>query len=109
MVKNVKVLIVLIRHIVSWNFKEGLTEEEKCQNGQAMKEQLEALATIIPGVISIEVRTDLLAASNRAIVLNSLFESEETLAAYQIHPEHVQVSNFVGTFAADRTCIDYVE
>lgn len=102
-------LIVLIRHIVSWNFKEGLTDEEKRQYGQEMKTQLEALPALIPGVISIEVRTDLLEASNRAIVLNSLFENEERLAAYQVHPEHVRVSNYVGTFVTDRTCVDYVE
>lgn len=99
----------MIRHIVMWNFKEGFSQAENRANAQKVKTELESLTTVIPGIISLKVIIDPLPSGNREIALNSLFESEETLAAYQIHPEHVRVSQFVGTVMRNRTCFDYLE
>ena len=99
----------MIRHIVSWNYKDEFTDEQNRENARKMKDGLERLKDIIDGVIEIAVRIDLLDTSNRVVVMNSLFESEKHLADYQVHPEHVIVSNFIGTVMKDRTCVDYYE
>lgn len=98
-----------VRHIVAWNFKDGFTEEEKIKNAQKFKNEVEALVNCIDGIIELKVHINVLPTSNKDIILDSLFESEEALSAYQIHPEHQKVGGFAGTFLQDRACIDYCE
>ena len=99
----------MVRHIVAWSFKEGFTEEEKQVHLQKIKSSLEALPAIIGGIVELNVQIDLLETSNRSAMLNSLFESVEALKAYQIHPEHKKVSEFVRSVMEDRVCLDYEE
>jgi len=99
----------MVRHIVAWSFKDGFTDEEKQAHALKIKTELEVLPSIIVGIVELNVQIDLLPTSNRSAVLNSLFESEEALKAYQIHPEHKKVSAFVGTVMTDRVCLDYEE
>lgn len=99
----------MIRHIVMWNFKDGFTQEENIRNARKVKAELEGLSSTIYGIVSLEVIISTLASSNRDVVLNSLFISEEALANYQIHPDHVRVSGYVGTVMMNRSCIDYLE
>ncbi|HZZ85576.1 MAG TPA: Dabb family protein [Anaeromyxobacteraceae bacterium] len=42
------------------------------------------------------------------VVLYSEFESAEALAAYQQHPEHERVADFVGRVRAERVLVDYI-
>ncbi|WP_265459416.1 Dabb family protein [Enterococcus sp. HY326] len=97
----------MIRHIVSWNLKEAASTTEKRENAEKMKRDLESLHEIVPGIIAIEVILDVLPTSNHDVVLYSLFESVETLAAYQIHPEHVRVSNWASSVVENRICVDF--
>lgn len=99
----------MVRHIVTWNYKDGFSEEENKKNATKVKSELEALVKKIDEIIELNVYINTLSSSNRDIVLNSLFETEEALAAYQIHPEHKRVSCFVGSVMKNRTCIDYIE
>ena len=99
----------MIRHIIMWDFKDGFTDEENKANAQEVKKRLEALAKTIPGIVSINVVTSVLPGSNRPLMLNSLFESEDALASYQIHPDHVSASGFVKSVTQNRSCIDYQE
>jgi ADP-heptose:LPS heptosyltransferase len=73
------------------------------------KADLERLTGIVRGIISIKVIYNALESGNRDIILLSEFESEEALAAYQTHPEHIEISRFVGGFAVNRSCFDYAE
>ena len=99
----------MVRHIVMWNFKDGFTTDENILNANRVKESLEALIATIDGIISFEVIISPLSSSNRDVVLNSLFSGEQALANYQTHPDHVRVSNYVGTVMMNRSCIDYFE
>ncbi|MFV0401150.1 MAG: Dabb family protein [Oscillospiraceae bacterium] len=99
----------MVRHIVMWNFKEGFTPEENAANAKKIKAELEALTATIPGIVSLHVYIDPVGKSNRDIVLNSLFESEEALANYVDHPDHVRAGGFVHAATDNRACIDYVE
>ncbi|QDQ02482.1 Dabb family protein [Lysinibacillus fusiformis] len=97
----------MIRHIVMWNHKEDFTDEEKAIHAQRIKNELESLTQIIDGILSLNVMINPLASSNREIILNSLFESEDHLQKYQIHPEHERVRQFVVSVVKDRVCIDF--
>jgi len=99
----------MVRHIVSWNYKEEYSDVEKKEIQTKLKHDLERLKDIIPGVISIEVIVSPLSSSNKDIVLNSLLESEEALNLYQIHEEHKKVGQYIGTVLSNRVCIDYTE
>ena len=99
----------MVRHIVAWSFKDGFTADEKQAHLQKIKTDLEALPSIIGGIIELKVHINLLETSNRSAMLDSLFESEDALKAYQIHPEHKKVSEFVRSVMEDRVCLDYEE
>ena len=99
----------MIRHIVAWNYKDGFTEAENKENAEKAKKELEALKQLISGIVEIKVHTNLLASSNRNVVLDSVFESEEALIVYQAHPEHTRVKEFIHSVFQDRVCLDYHE
>lgn len=99
----------MIRHIVMVSFKDGFSPAENRKNAEQVKSRLEGLKNTIPGIIEFNVYIDALPSSNRDIVFNTLFESVEALAAYQVHPDHVRVASFVASVVQDRTCIDYYE
>lgn len=99
----------MVKHIVAWNWAEHLTEEQKEKCAQDMKRELENLINLIPGIVSIKLYTKPLQSSDSDLLLDSVFESEEALLAYQTHPEHVRVgSEFVKPVVRNRKCIDIV-
>ncbi|MCL2192678.1 MAG: Dabb family protein [Treponema sp.] len=98
-----------VRHIVAWNFREGSSAAENERNALTMKAELESLKNIVEGIVELELHVSVLPSSNRSIALNSLFVSEEALAAYQVHPEHKKIVAFAATFLQDRACVDYHE
>lgn len=99
----------MTRHIVAWNFKEDFTPEQKQESAQKMKQLLEELPGLIDGIVELRVHTTMPASSNREVVLNSLFESDEALAAYITHPEHKRVGQYVRAVTQDRAGADFQE
>ena len=99
----------MLRHIVAWNFKDGFSDEENRVNAEKVKKELEGLKQLIPEIIAIRVDTNLLSSSTKDVMLDSLFESEEAMARYKVHPEHVRVSAFVSEVLQDRVAVDFME
>jgi hypothetical protein len=101
----------MIRHIVFWKFGDNFTESENNVHAIKIKEMLEALKNKVSGVVSIKVITNPLPSSSgdADVILDSLFESEEALNNYQVHPEHVKAGSFIRSVMKDRKCIDYHE
>jgi hypothetical protein len=97
----------MVNHYVFWNFNDSLSKEEKTKAGLTIKEKLEAVGKLVPGVVSLEVRINELSSSNRDIALLSSFESVEALNSYQVHPEHINAGSYIKTVAVDRTCFDF--
>lgn len=97
----------MITHVVCWNFKEELSKEKRVQAGNRIKSELTELEGQINGLIKIEVQTDLLESSNREIALICNFESVESLNHYQMHPKHLEATDFIKSVTCDRVCIDY--
>ena len=99
----------MLRHIVTWSYKERFSEAENKENAIKIKRELEALFHRIDGIIEMRVYINELSSSNQDLILNSLFESAEALADYQSHPEHKTISAFVSSTMQNRACIDYYE
>ena len=101
--------IIMVRHMVCWNYKDGLSDEQNKENAKKIKEGLENLKNLIDGIVSIEVITTQLPSSTPDLVLNSVFTDEAALKNYQVHEEHVKVAQFAGSVTQNRYCIDYSE
>jgi hypothetical protein len=98
----------MVKHIILWQLKDELQGTERDAVKAGIKEGLEGLAGQIPGLIDIKVQTRGLASSNADVMLDSLFENEEALKGYAIHPEHVKVAdNNVRPYTKTRVCMDY--
>lgn len=99
----------MVKHIIIWDFKEGFSAEENRSNAEKIKAGLEGLKGRIDGLTDICVIIDTLPSSTGSLMLDSTFVNEDALKGYQVHPEHVKVSSFVGTVTQNRRCIDFEE
>lgn len=97
----------MVHHIVLWNLKEELSDTEKKEAALRVKKELEAVKEQVFGVVSLQVVTDGLSSGNKDIALISVFESEDALKAYQVHPAHVAAGAYVGSVTTGRVCFDY--
>ena len=97
----------MVKHIILWTLKDSLSEEEKIQIKKSIKEGLESLQGVVPGLTDIKVQIDgRLASSNADLMLECTLESEEALKGYAVHPAHVAISNSrVRPFTAIRSCL----
>ena len=97
----------MVKHIIIWQLKEEAnTSEVKA----GIKQGLEGLAGVIPGLVEIKVMVNPLESSNGDVMLYSVFESEDALKGYAVHPEHVKVAdNLVRPYTKTRACFDYTE
>lgn len=97
----------MVKHIVLWNFVDGLSTGGKIEAGRKMKSLLEPIKELVPGAVEISVIMNELSSSNREIALISLFETVEALQNYQNHPAHVEAGKYVRSVACERACMDY--
>lgn len=78
----------MLKYIVTWRFKEGLTAEERQHNAQQMKKTMDQLKSVIPEIVSLDIVINPLSESNVDIALVSTFKDEAALAVYQLHEAH---------------------
>lgn len=98
----------MVKHIILWQLKDELSDAEKLTVKAGIKNGLEGLIGKIPGLLEIKVETDGLASSNADVMLWSVFENEEALKGYAVHPEHVAVANGkVRPYTKTRLCLDF--
>lgn len=99
----------MVKHIILWTLKDSLSEEEKIQIKKSIKEGLESLKGVVPGLTDIKVQIDgRLASSNADLMLDCTLESEEALKGYAVHPAHVAIANSrVRPFTTIRSCLDF--
>ena len=97
----------MVKHIILWTLKEEYNND---QIKAGIKQGLEGLMGVIPGLLEIKVQTTCLESSNADVMLYSVFESAEALKGYAVHPAHVEVADTkVRPFTAIRACIDFEE
>ncbi len=98
----------MVKHIILWQLKDELSDAEKLVVKAGIKDGLEALAGKIPGLVEIKVETVGLASSNADVMLYSVFENEDALKCYAVHPEHVAIADSkVRPFTKTRLCLDF--
>ncbi len=97
----------MVRHLVMWKVAatEAATKEE---NMQEVKVRLMGLEGQIEELKAIAVGINF-NPSDAAydVVLESSFDSQADLDAYQVHPKHEKVRDFVRTVATARVVVDY--
>ena len=98
----------MVRHVIVWTLKEEFVGDEKAKIIAEIKEGLEGLKGVVPGIVEIKVNTIGLPSSNGDLMLDSLFENEDALKGYSVHPAHVAVAEGkVRPFVKNRSCFDY--
>ena len=96
----------MVKHIIIWTLKEEFKNSKEVKAG--IKEGLEGLKGVIPGLLDIRVIAEGLPSSNADVMLDSSFENAEALAAYAVHPAHVAVADGkVRPYTAVRSCLDF--
>lgn len=98
----------MVKHVILWQLKDELTDSEKAGVKAGIKTGLESLKGKIPGLVEIYVEINPLASSNADVMLDSVFENEESLKGYAVHPEHVAVADGkVRPYTKSRVCMDF--
>lgn len=96
----------MIGHVVFWKLADTAEGRSKRENAQMIKQQLEALVGVIPGLLDAQVGINDNGGEYDAALI-SHFESREALAAYDVHPAHQKVRAFVRLVSCGRTAVDY--
>ena len=91
----------MVKHIVVYKLKEDVNKEEAVG---IIASCLEPLAGKIPGLTYMEIRRCF---QGSDYALYSEFESVDALAAYAVHPLHLEAKSHFHHFIASRTAADY--
>jgi len=98
----------MVKHIVMWRLREEANGMGRRENALAIKLLLEELSGRIPGLLRIEVGVaGEVSEGGYDVVLLSEFADMEALAAYQSHPLHEAVRDFIVAAAAGRAVVDF--
>lgn len=98
----------MVKHIVMWRLKDEALGATKEENALKLKETLLALRNEIDELKAVDVGINFNPSEAAFdVVLYSEFENKEGLEAYQKHPEHVKIVEFVGEIRTDRAVVDY--
>ena len=92
----------MIKHIVLYTLKEGVNKQEAVA---VIKENLEPLVGVIPGLMHMEIRQAYQGGMDYA--LYSEFESKQALKEYAQHPAHLEAKTHFWEFLDKRYCADY--
>ena len=91
----------MVKHIVLYNLKEGVEKEPTVK---MIASVLEPLVGKIPGLLHLEVRQTY---NGMDYALYSEFESKEALAAYAVHPLHLEAKKHFFHLLDSRVAADY--
>ncbi len=99
----------MIKHIVMFRLKESALGYTKQENVKKLKAVLESLREKIVEIKRLEVGINFAESETSSdVLLYSEFANKEALDAYQKHPEHLKVVDFVKQVCAERRVADYI-
>lgn len=91
----------MIKHVVCQKFKEKADAETAAQ-------MLRELVGVVPTLRSMEVGLDFMGSERSYdLVLIAQFDDEEGLAAYDVHPAHQRVRDFIKAHRTHTVSVDY--
>ena len=91
----------MVKHIVLYTLKEGVNKKDAVE---LIASVLEPLVGKIPGLRHMEVKQ---AFNGMDYALYSEFDSREDLAAYAVHPLHLEAKEHFHHLLATRVAADY--
>jgi hypothetical protein len=99
----------MVRHIVMWTIRETGSPRGKLEAMAEMKSKLLALKQEIREIVSVDVHFNSISASqdNYEVVLECEFRSWADLEAYQKHPAHLVVKEYIKNIRQSRAAVDY--
>lgn len=98
----------MIRHTVWWTLAETAEGHTARENALRARKASETLKDI-PGLISVEVSCTIAPTTTvpAQLVLHSSHRSMEDLAAYAVHPVHLEFGKLIKAIATSRQALDY--
>ena len=98
----------MFKHIVMWKLQESAGGRNRGENARLIKERFEELANMLDGLRHLEVGIDVLQTDASAdVVLYTEFESRTDYEAYNAHPAHKAIAEFIQGVRSERRVIDY--
>lgn len=96
----------MVKHMIIWKMKDELENKEAAK--AAIKEALEGLVDVVPGLLEMHILTEGFDCSAGDIMMDSTLESKQALDDYQVHPAHQAVANdIVRPAVCQRLSFDY--
>ena len=92
----------MVKHIVLYTLKEGVNKEAAVK---IIRESLEPLVGVIPGLIHMEIRQAYQGGMDYA--LYSEFDTAEDVKNYRAHPLHQEAKSHFHHFLQTRVSADY--
>lgn len=98
----------MIKHIVMWRLKDSFDGKPKPFLARELREKLETLPRLVPGILQLEVGDNFDTSDGAAdMVLTAAFKDRAALMLYSSHPEHEKIKPFVGDRTTERRVVDY--
>jgi hypothetical protein len=98
----------MVKHLVFWRLKDHAAGTTKAVNLRRMKNEIESLFGLVPGLTHIEVGFGIEEADQAwDVALYSEFDSADALLEYRAHPEHLRVAEFIAEVTSERAVVDY--
>lgn len=98
----------MVSHIVMWNFKDEVAQADKEGLKDGMEHALTGLVGIVPGLLSADFIRNPLPGSTHEIALVTTFEKAADIAAYAVHPSHVEAADtYIRPYVHTRACLNY--
>ena len=98
----------MLKHVVMWRLKESAEGRKKAENALYIKEMLDLLPYRIKEIKSLEVGINMLnTPPSYDLILIVDFSNMLELQAYQAHPDHVKVADYILKARETRAVVDY--
>ena len=81
----------MVKHMIIWKLKQDIADKKSV--AISIKNALEGLEGKIDGLLKMNILIEKFDSSAGDIMMDSLFESEDALKAYQKHPLHQHTAN----------------
>lgn len=97
----------MIKHVVLFKMKPFSSDEEKAAKLNEIKDDLENLLGIVPGLLTIEAGININSAEEYDLALTTTHESMDDLNIYANHPDHKAVGAKIRAVLDRRACADF--
>jgi len=92
----------MVKHLVLWKMKPVADERTGKENAEVLVQRLNALKSLMPFAVSIEAGINFNStAAAYDVGLHSAFKTKEDLEAYQKHPAHVKIAEWINSGVAE--------